>query len=64
LGDVEVGEGVLVEGAMGVRDTVYRGECEGATIDEEESPLLRSAEGDDECSGVVSIESGSASAST
>jgi len=55
---------VLVEGAMGVRDTVYRGECEGATIDDKECPLSRSVEGDDECSGVVSIESGSASAST
>ena len=56
--------GVLVEGAMGVRETVYLGECDGAIIDDEECTLFRSAEGDDECSGVVSIESGSASAST
>ena len=70
MGVVEVGEGVLVVGGKGVLVTVYRGECDGATIGDEESPLFRCAEDvgcaedDDECSGVVSIESGSASAST
>jgi len=55
---------------MGVRETVYRGECDGAIIEDEESPACRRvedvgcAEGDDECSGVVSMASGSASAST